>query len=391
MDPNADPGEAYPFLPVFELLNQAIRDGDRATVTRTLLAIRARWREWLTGVPDIARRAVVIAIRENFLTEVAELIQRHGVPSLHKVYVPEIVALAGDTHDLQAALLPEVAHVNRTLIGLILAGEDEAAAPGVAALFGLEERVQADHEAAIQVHQVLGSIGQAVGTLLPASLGYEFETHGFGRMDDSRSDVVAELRHGYSELCDRREVLRERDDAYIWLEAIEVTAAALLQRGVETGSYHAISEHVQDLILDLVPTTRALAYEGGSQFGLRGAIWALARLSRMGMDPTGAEQIWACLADLIVEAGQAAHDLDLDWFDGDKAADHAVEALGNVPMQFWEHAITEAQMHRINEKPSHDSRWEFTKKAGAQLGTNFGFMFDATTGEDYAKDDPRRR
>ena len=35
--------------------------------------------------------------------------------------------------------------------------------------------------------------------------------------------------------------------------------------------------------------------------------------------------------------------------------------------------------------------WQFVKRAGTELHTNFGFMFDQDTGEDYAENDPRRR
>jgi hypothetical protein len=34
--------------------------------------------------------------------------------------------------------------------------------------------------------------------------------------------------------------------------------------------------------------------------------------------------------------------------------------------------------------------WKFVKSLGVHLGTNFGLMFDALTGQDFAADDPRR-
>lgn len=39
----------------------------------------------------------------------------------------------------------------------------------------------------------------------------------------------------------------------------------------------------------------------------------------------------------------------------------------------------------------HDLRWGFIVELGKKMGTNFGFMFDASTGQMYAGDDPRRR
>jgi hypothetical protein len=38
-----------------------------------------------------------------------------------------------------------------------------------------------------------------------------------------------------------------------------------------------------------------------------------------------------------------------------------------------------------------DVDWDFVVEMGRRLQTNFGFMFDWTTGELYTKDDPRRR
>lgn len=40
---------------------------------------------------------------------------------------------------------------------------------------------------------------------------------------------------------------------------------------------------------------------------------------------------------------------------------------------------------------AHDEVWRFIKRLGNKLGTNFGFMFDWSTGEDYPQDDPRRK
>jgi len=53
----------------------------------------------------------------------------------------------------------------------------------------------------------------------------------------------------------------------------------------------------------------------------------------------------------------------------------------------------DAAMHEVCIK-SHehmDQAWAFVKRAGAELHSNFGLMFDPETSEDYARDDPRRR
>lgn len=53
-----------------------------------------------------------------------------------------------------------------------------------------------------------------------------------------------------------------------------------------------------------------------------------------------------------------------------------------------ESAVNESY-RKFDEGP-HDKKWEYIKSLGVKMGTNFGFMFDSRTGQDYAKDDPRR-
>lgn len=45
---------------------------------------------------------------------------------------------------------------------------------------------------------------------------------------------------------------------------------------------------------------------------------------------------------------------------------------------------------KFDEGP-HDKKLAYIKSLGMKMGTNFGFMFDSLTGQDYAPDDPRRR
>ncbi|MBP8689489.1 hypothetical protein KBH77_04025 [Patescibacteria group bacterium] len=44
-----------------------------------------------------------------------------------------------------------------------------------------------------------------------------------------------------------------------------------------------------------------------------------------------------------------------------------------------------------NHNLEHTKVWEFVKKIGRELNTNFGFMFEPTTGEDYPPNDTRRK
>jgi len=45
----------------------------------------------------------------------------------------------------------------------------------------------------------------------------------------------------------------------------------------------------------------------------------------------------------------------------------------------------------ISIEAEHGNKWEYIKKLGVKMGTNFRFMFDEITGEDYSSEDPRRR
>ncbi len=54
----------------------------------------------------------------------------------------------------------------------------------------------------------------------------------------------------------------------------------------------------------------------------------------------------------------------------------------------WDAAMSEVF---IKSDGHMDQAWAFVKRAGAELHSNFGLMFDPETGEDYPPDDPRRR
>jgi hypothetical protein len=45
----------------------------------------------------------------------------------------------------------------------------------------------------------------------------------------------------------------------------------------------------------------------------------------------------------------------------------------------------------LDDKGNHDAVWGFITSFGKRFGSNFGLMFDPTTGKKFADDDPRRR
>ena len=57
-----------------------------------------------------------------------------------------------------------------------------------------------------------------------------------------------------------------------------------------------------------------------------------------------------------------------------------------------EGAVMDAYIHGATEtRVRHDSAWAFITNLGKRMGTNFGLMFDPSTGQTYPENDPRRR
>jgi hypothetical protein len=379
------------FLPLLELLNYAVRNGDRATVARMMAAITSKLLDWLhSASTPPAQRIFLDEFREGFLQDIPELIERHGVPSLHAVYLPALGQMARDAWDVDHTLLDRLLeHLCETTVTLMLSGEDRAAARGIRSIFNLEEHVATDPSSRDRVHQALGSIGRAVGHVLPATLGYRHDAPGFGYLDESRSEVMDELEEGYWRVCDARSEAADSNDACLWLEAIEVTAVALIERGMETSKFKAVKNHTISLMSDASRAVLKLAYSGCDRAPI---LWALAleRLAHLHFPPDQNE-LWDSIAEDLVQIGSVAIDLNLTFFGGGPIADRCIEALSDVPPQCWAGAIQEVSFHGINDPPDHQARWQFTTRAGVFHHTNFGLMFDENTGELYPDDDPRRR
>jgi hypothetical protein len=379
------------FLPLLELLNYAVRNGDRATAARMMAAITDKLGAWLREARTPARQRIFLdRFREGFLESVPELIARHGVPSLHGVYLPALGRMSSDAWTIDRSLLDSLLeHLCKATVTLILSGEDSAAAKGIRALFNIEEHVASDSRSRDRVHQALGSVGRAIGRLLPANRGYRHDAPGFGYLDESQSEVMDELEEGYWRLCDARAEAGDSEDSCIWVEAVEVTIIALLNRGMETDNFGAIRNHVTSLLSDLALAVPKLTYTGCERALI---LWefALERIAGLHFDSTQ-DELWNTIAEEIARLGAIAVDLDLTAFGGWSVAEKAVDALGDVPRQYWPGAIQEMSFHGINERPSHDARWNFTTQAGVRHHTNFGLMFDENTGDLYADDDPRRR
>jgi hypothetical protein len=376
-------------LPLYELLNYAVRGGDRVTFGRVLAAIESNWKAWLQ--PPVAKQRVVQdAVRAAFLNRIPELIAQLGVSSLHELYLPAVGRLATLSWDVEHTLLTSMLdHLCQTTVRLMLEGEDAAAAHGVKALFNIEEHIASDEHSRDDTERALGTVGRGVGRLLPAPTGFQFDTSAIGYMDDSASDVMAELRNGYWRLCDARVKAADADDACIWLEAIEVTCIALLERGIHTGNYGAIEEHTIDLLADAARAVSQLVYDGCVRAG---TLWvfALDRMTKLGI-ARDRQQLWSSLAKYVATLGAISLEVELSSFMPDELPGYMLEAFGRVPAEYWRGAIEEMHIRGINDKPGHDARWKFITTAGTQNHTNFGLMFDEITGELYAEDDPRRR
>lgn len=377
-------------LPLYELLNYAVRTGDRVTFARVLRALELRWRSWLSSAREEDRqRELVEAFRAALLDTVPELIANHGVPSLYQLYLRAVARLGMTAWDVRhRLLLPLLEHLRRATVELILRGEDSAAANGVEALFDIEEHLGRDASRE-EVERALGTVGRAVGRLLPALQGFRHEAPGFGYVDESASEVLAALSEGYARLCDARVEACDPDDGCVWLEAIESTCVTLLGRGIETHNFAAVEEHAIGFLCDAARAVPPLVYAGNERAAI---LWMLAleRMTELAL-PAEQRQLWETLAEFVVGLGAIAVELSLTFYGSDAVAQRMIKALGRVPRAYWAGAMQEMQMRGIGDKPGHDARWAFVTKAGVEYHTNFGFMFDAETGALYADDDPRRR
>jgi hypothetical protein len=73
----------------------------------------------------------------------------------------------------------------------------------------------------------------------------------------------------------------------------------------------------------------------------------------------------------------------------DKPLDQwVIEELANSREDIADEVL---ESHIKTSEGSHEARWGFIVELGKRMGTNFGLMFDPTTGILYADDDPRRR
>jgi hypothetical protein len=380
-------------LPLVELATQAIRDGDRPTFAAILERIGAQWSSWLAKAATQDRESIFVAnFVESVLNGIPELIARSGVPSLHRVYLPSVCRYAQELVDKPRGSLKTILeHVERTAVTLLLDKEEFAATPAIFSLFELDKASGGNEESRAEIHRVLAGIGRTVGRLLPNVRGFVFHAPGFGYLDESRSEAISALTEGYWNLRDDREEHTNSDDHFLWIEAMEVTIAALLESAVAHRRIEVFRDHIDALLSDMVSAAAFLAYLGYHR-PLQLTILALKRFAESGLQAE--DRLWSSLSEYTMKLGAIAEDLAIDWFMGGSAADEAISVLGLTPASHWSSAALETTIHPLpadRREHKHDSSWAFIRRAGVRLGSNFGMMFDSLTGETYPEDDPRRR
>ena len=380
-------------LALVELLTQSIRDGDRPTFAAVLQRIETDWPCWLAKAATRDSKSLLVAnFVEHVLDGIPELIARNGVPSLHRVYLPAVCRYAqGLLDDPRGPLNAILEHVERTAVTLLLQKEESAATPVISALFELDKASGANEDSRAEIHKVLAGIGRTVGRLLPNARGYVFNAPGFGYLDESRSEAISALTQGYWNMRDDREELTNPADHFLWIEAIEVTIAALLESALSHGRTDVFQEHIEALLSDMVSVAAALAYRG-YQRPLQLSIAALKRFAETGLDHE--DQLWTSLTEYAMKLGAIAEALGVDWFLGGSAADEAIAVLQLTPPRCWPSAALESTTHPLppdRREHNYEANWAFIRRAGVRLRSNFGMMFDPATGETYPDDDPRRR
>lgn len=110
-------------------------------------------------------------------------------------------------------------------------------------------------------------------------------------------------------------------------------------------------------------------------------------LKRAGLDKN-AKDIASLVIELGMQASSYTDQLEGIDFMSEGIDEWAINLLSEVGDEI-EGQVTEAYIKSTGL--DHDGVWSFVTRLGKKMGTNFGLMFDHTTGELYAEDDPRRR
>ncbi len=137
---------------------------------------------------------------------------------------------------------------------------------------------------------------------------------------------------------------------------------------------------------------KAIATENGD-----GAMWAVIQLIRSYQDMIQknlgdqASDIADMLIRLTGTAISKKSDLDLKNRWNTDIDIWIMKELENASFAYIRSGdVVEVYTHSAG-MGKHDEIWAFIKQLGVKMGTNFGFMFDHETGEDYPEEDPRRR
>lgn len=137
--------------------------------------------------------------------------------------------------------------------------------------------------------------------------------------------------------------------------------------------------------------TKAIAVSNGDGFALAGT-----RLRQMyrTAETAGEEDLAHNILELIVRfAIQGATNPDKLVGDSHGSSTVVQDSEDIILSSRYSDTVRSAVFEnclKIDEG-EHNTKYNYIKSLGVKMHTNFGLMFDPTTGEDYASDDPRRR
>jgi hypothetical protein len=396
-DASAPARRVRPLLGIYELCHQAVVDGDRVTLQCAIDALVAQWYRWITEAPEGRKRAdellsdvgespmVTRHVVDQVLLGLDEVIALRGLPSQHQVALPQIVGLArkvAPTHANSAGVLLD--YLVRVVVGLLAAGVDAPLAPVIEGLFSMETETRQDANLNARVHQVLGSVAQAVPLLFPKATDLVVDGPGFAYHDPARSPVFDALSDGFWQMVFEVEEHPEQSPRdYIWVEAMGAFAVALLKRSAEKALGHTFQDAVSSLIDGIVKATTAAAKaspgdDRPTQVGL-----IVLRRVHDGRVPETMNEAWSALCEGALWLGAAVLQGG-GGLDGSHEVGRAMELIADAPNEALQAAAEEMTMRSgLDGLVGHDSSWAMVRRVGVTRGTNFGMRFNPTTGEPY--------
>lgn len=175
----------------------------------------------------------------------------------------------------------------------------------------------------------------------------------------------------------------------IFFDAVSVFIKRLIEKQLRKYS-KSISENIYSLALSFSSFAES-ALNGENATGAALAITEIEKTYRelkVANFDSDALSVVKTLIHIGIIAANKKSSLDIVEFIGKPLDDRIIDFLGESNEQI-DNEVFNSFIHTFGL--NHELSWDFIKRLGHQMMSNFSLMFDPLTGKDYEKDDPRRR